>query len=331
MSESTMELPDEAEFDIDGARERIADLVIRTPVIRSDEASRRAERTVYLKLESLQVTGSFKVRGAANQIRALDADTRRRGILACSSGNHGKAVSWVCSQEGVPATICVPNWVDPVKLDAMRSAGAEVLLTGATYDESEARSFEIARQRKLTYVHPFDEPEGISGQGTIGLELLEDLDDMAVVVGPLGGGGLVAGLALAIKRVRPDVTVVAAWAERAQVMAASLQAGRTVTLPEEETIATALSGGIGPDNRHTFRLLQSLVDRLVPVSEREIRDAMRFAYEHHNLVLEGGAAVGLAAALGGGLEDTEGPIAVVVSGGNIDPDLFHRVLTSQEP
>jgi len=327
MSESTVELPDESEFDIEGARARIADLVLRTPLIRSEEASRRAGRTVYLKLESLQVTGSFKVRGAANRIRQLDADTRRRGVIACSSGNHGKAVSWVCSQEGVPATICVPNWVDPVKLEAMRSAGAEVLLTGTTYDESEARSFEIERERQLTYVHPFDEPEGISGQGTIGLELLEDLDDMGLVVAPLGGGGLMTGIALAIKRARPDVTVVAACAERAQVMAESLKAGKPVTLPEEETLATALSGGIGPDNRHTFRLLQSLVDRLVSVSEQEIRDAMRFAYDHHNLVLEGGGAVGLAAALAGRLTPTEGSIAVVVSGGNIDPDLFHRVLT----
>lgn len=326
-----MKLPDEPGFDIEGARERIADLVIRTPVIRSEEASRRAGRTVYLKLESLQVTGSFKVRGAANRIRQLDANARRKGVIACSSGNHGKAVAWVCSQEGIPATLCVPDWVDPLKLEAMRSAGAEVLLTGPTYDESEARSFEIARERQLTYVHPFDEPEGISGQGTIGLELLEDLDDMALVVAPLGGGGLLAGIALAIKRARPEVTVVAAYADQAPVMAESLKAGKPVTLPEEETIATALSGGIGPDNRHTFRLLQSLIGRLVPVSEREIRDAMRFAYDHHNLVLEGGGAVGLAAALGDRLADTEGSIAVVVSGGNIDPDRFHRVLTSQEP
>jgi threonine dehydratase len=322
---------EERGFDIEGARARISDLVIRTPVIPAREASRRARCEVCLKLENLQVTGSFKVRGAANRIRTLDDRERARGVIASSSGNHGKAVSWVCREEGVPATICVPEWVDPTKLEAMRANGAEVVLAGATYDESEARSFELARELGLAYVHPFDEPAVISGQGTIGLELLEDVEGLGAVVVPIGGGGLLAGIALAIAEARPEVALVAAYAQHAQVMGESLKAGRPLAMPEDETIATALSGGIGPENRHSFRLLTRLVDRTVSVSEAEIRDAMRFAFRRHNLVVEGGGAVGLAAVLGGQLAGVDGTVAVVVSGGNIDARTLYRVLSERDP
>ena len=312
-------------IDIESAREAIRDLVIRTPVIDCDELSERAGVPVLLKLESLQVTGSFKVRGAANRILALDEDERARGVVACSSGNHGRAVAYVAERLGIPAVVCVPEWVDPVKLAAIRRHGAETILHGKTYDEAEARSLEIMRERGLAYVHPFDDPHVIAGQGTIGLELLEQVPDLRAVVAPLSGGGLIAGIAHALKTVRADLEVIGVSAANARVMYESLRAGRPLGLPEGPTLANALSGGIGLENRHTLRLVRELVDRHVLVDEDEIGGAMTFAAVEHKLVVEGGGAVGIAAVLAGRVRELDGPLAVVVSGGNVEPGVIARV------
>lgn len=312
--------------DIETARSRIAGIARPTPLLSSPRLSEVAGGPVHLKLENLQATGSFKVRGAANKILDLSPEERARGVITWSSGNHGLAVAYVARLEGIPATLCVPEWIDPVKLSSIRRHGAEIVTCGEV-DEAADRSEEIREQRGATLVHAFDDPAVIAGQGTVGLEILEDLPRVGTVVVPLSGGGLISGVALAMKE--KGVRVVAAYAEKAAVMVASLREGKPVSLPEEETLATALAGGIDLDNRHTFRLVRRLVDDFVPVSEEEIADAMIFALDEHRLALEGGGVVAVAALLAGRVR-AEGPVAAVVSGGNIDLRRFLRAIEPRE-
>jgi threonine dehydratase len=306
--------------EVEAAARTIAPFVLRTPLVQAPVLSRVAGAPVYLKLESLQVTGSFKVRGAANRMAHLSQAERQRGVVTCSSGNHGRAVAYVAERMGVPATICVPEWVDPVKLDGMRASGARIVAAAGTYDQAAEAAARLAREDGLTLVHPFDDPLVIAGQGTIGLEIVEDLPEVGRVVVPLSGGGLCGGIADALLPLRPDASVTAVSADRARVMAASLDAGAPVELEEEETLANALSGGIGLDNAHTFGLIRDLVHEHAVVTEDQIAEGMRFAARELHLVVEGGGAVGIAAVLAGTLHwnANEGPVAVVVSGGNVD-------------
>lgn len=270
---------------------------------------------VTLKLESLQRTGSFKVRGAANRILKLSAPERRRGVVAVSSGNHGRAVGEVAGQLGVAATVCVPDWVDPSKLAAIRAAGARVELCGGGYDDAEERAAELARPESMTLVHPFDDPDVIEGQGTIALELAEQLPGLEEVLVPLSGGGLAAGIGLAASTL--GIRVIAVSARRASVMVRSIRAGRPIQLPDEETVASALSGGIGLDNRYTFDIVGDVIAEHVVVEERDIRAAVARSFRSYRLVVEGGGAVGIAALWSG--YRPRGRTAVIVSGGNIDP------------
>jgi len=313
------------ELDLEAARRAVDGVTLVTPLLPAPELEDRADRPVLLKPENLQVTGSFKVRGAAVRMAALTPDERVRGVVACSSGNHGRAVAWVAGRMGIPATVCVPDWVDPVKRVAMEEAGAEVVLAGPTYDEAAERAEVLCREREAVLVHPFDDPSVVAGQGTVGLEILDALPDIATVVVPLSGGGLAGGVAYALKEAKPDVRVVAASARRARVMFESLRAGRPVTMEEEETLASALAGGIGTENRYTLALVRDKVDEHVLVEEDEIARAMRFAAERLHLVVEGGGAVGLAALLSGRLppeaEKAKGsPLVVILSGGNVGLD-----------
>lgn len=315
------------QFDSLAARDAISSIAVTTPLVRSTELSTIAGTGVWLKLENLQVTGSFKVRGAAARMLALTEEERGQGVVTCSSGNHGRAVAYVAEKLGIPATICLPEWVDPVKLDAMQRHGAETLLHGSTYDEAEARSLDIEKERGLTYVHPFDDPHVISGQGTIALEIIEQLPSVRTVVAPLSGGGLIAGITLALKKHDPSIRMIGVSAERARVMHESIQAGRPIEFPEEETIANALSGGIGLENNYTFRIVRDVVDEYLLVSEEELLEAMVYAAGNERLVVEGGGAVGIAALLTGKVRNLDGDTAVVVSGGNVDPTLFAKVLS----
>ncbi len=303
-------------------RSSVARFAQHTPLFHDVELSERHGGPVHLKLECLQVTGSFKVRGAASRMLALTPEERRQGVVTCSSGNHGRAVSYVAHHLEVPATICVPEWVDPVKLEAIQQNGGEVILAGGTYDEAEARAQEIHRAAGRVYVHPFDDSLVIAGQGTIGAEILDDLPTLSRIVVPLSGGGLAAGVARAAKTVNPDVWITAVSAERANTMVRSLEEGRPIEVAEEPTLANALTGGIGIPNHHTFEMVKDLVDEHVQVSEDEILRAMAFAVHERSLVVEGGGAVGLAALLAGKLPDRPrgagvGATAIILSGGNI--------------
>lgn len=323
--------------DIHAARRRIAGVAARTPLIPSPALSRVAGAQVYLKLENLQPTGAFKIRGAANKIARLVEESGTAGPVAgvttFSTGNHGRAVAHVARRFGVRAVICVSRGVPAVKLQAIRDLGAAIDVS-PTQDEAEARCRRLAEEQGLVLVHPFDDLDVIAGQGTIGLELLEDLPEVDAIVMPLSGGGLLSGVAVALKALRPGVRVIGVSMERAPVMYHSLRAGRPVTLPEEPTLADSLVGGIGLDNRYTFRLVRELADGVVLVSEEAIARAMAFMLREHGLLIEGGAATAVAALLEGKLEAAAGSsaaprrIAVVVTGRNVD---VGRALAAMEP
>jgi len=320
-------------LDYDAAVAAVGALARPTPLLEAPELTERVGRQVFLKLECLQLTGSFKVRGAATRLSALEPAEKERGVVACSSGNHGRAIAFVAEALGIPATVYVPEWVDPVKLAGIRAHGAEAMLVGTTFDESEAAAVETAERTGRTYVSAYDDPWVIAGQGTIGLEVLAALEQPpAALLVPLSGGGLAAGIAGAMRWQLGDAApeLVAVSAKNAAVMLASVQAGRPVELPEQETLANALAGGIGPDNRYSFPMIRDLIRVHVVVTEDEIAEAMSFSFKHLKVVAEGGGVVGLAALLTGAWTppaETDGPVVVVVSGGNVDLSKLAEVLS----
>ncbi len=306
------------ETDIRLASRRIKPLATRTPLIGSRTLSRLAGSSVYLKLESLQETGSFKVRGAANRMLTLTPEEKERGVITVSTGNHGRAVAYVAQRLDIAATICVPEGVPSNKVEAIRALGAEILVCGETYDEAEEQAPRLAKERGLTMVNPYDDPLVIAGQGTIGMEIVKDLPQVDTVLVPVGGGGLISGIGLALQSANADLRLIGVSMDRAPVMYHSVKAGRPITMDEEETLADALVGGIGQDNQYTFGLCQKLVDDFVLVSDEEIAAAMVFALEELRLVVEGGGAVGLAALMHRKPKEVGSIVAVVISGGNVD-------------
>ena len=300
------------------ARRRIPPFARPTPLFHSRFLTGRTDASVYLKLENLQETGSFKIRGAANKLLCLLPEERERGVITVSSGNHGRALAHVAGKLGVRVVVCVSGRVPRRKVEAIKALGAQVVVSGNSYDEAEAHSRLLEEELRLTKIYPDDDPSIIAGQGTIGLELLDDLSQLNTVVVPIGGGGLISGVGLALKSVDRAVRVVGVSMARAPVMIESLRAGRPVELEELETLADGLAGGIGLGNRHTFRMCQEYVDETILVSEDEIAAAMAFALDEHHLVVEGAGAVGIAALLERRVQALGRHVAVVVSGGNVD-------------
>jgi threonine dehydratase len=308
------------------ARRAIAPFIRRTPLIRSDSLSERLGREVHLKLESLRETGSFKLRGATNRLSWLTDEERARGVVLSSTGNHARGCAYAGRRLGIRVVVCMSELVPRNKVDAVGAQGAEVRIVGRSQDEAEVEAKRLARDEGLVFVSPFDDAGVICGQGTIGLELLEDMPDVDTVLVPLSGGGLIGGIALALKSANPAISVVGITMERGAAMIESLRAGRPVEVTEEESLADSLGGGIGLDNRHTFALARELVDELVLVSEEEIAGGMAHVYWREQLVVEGGAAVGIAALLHDKVSRLGGRIAVILSGRNIDMQRFAAIV-----
>jgi len=311
--------------DIYSARARIAPIARKTPLVSSPALAELTGSEVTLKLENLQKTGSFKPRGAANKLLSLEPGAQQRGVITISSGNHGRALAYVAHRLGLRAVVCLADTVPAVKRDAIQKLGAEVVVKGSTYDEANKEAFRLVEREGLEMIHPYDDPVIIAGQGTIGLELLEEFPDLDTVVVPLSGGGLLGGIAFALKSADPKIHVVGVMMERGPAMVESLRAGRLVEIVEEPTLADALAGGIIP-NKYTFELIQKTVDETVLVSEQEIAAAMAFALERHHLVVEGGGAVGIAALRAGKLQRLGKRVAVVISGANVDMSLLLQVV-----
>jgi len=312
-------------LDIYLARQRIASIAKRTPLIHSPLLAERAGGSTYLKLESLQETGSFKIRGAANKMLGLTAKEKVRGVITVSSGNHGRAVAYVARQLGIQAVICMSTRVPSNKVDAIKRLGAEVVVHGNSYEDAEKHTLQLQEERGLTLIDPFDDPLVIAGQGTIGLEILEDLPEVNTVIVPLSGGGLMSGIALAMKSASPAIRVIGVSMDRAPVMHHSLKAGKPIKMEEEDTIADALVGNIGLNNKYTFRMVQKYVDDTILVSDEEIAASMAFALEQHHLVVEGGGAVGIAALLHQRASGLGRNVVVVVSGSNTSLPLLLKV------
>lgn len=294
----------------------------RTPAVFAAELSEAAEGKVYLKLETLQPTGAFKVRGAANKLSNLTPEQRARGVVTASTGNHGRAVAYIAGRLGIPAAVCLGGGVPENKIAAIRKLGAEVIVHGSSQDEAFEKAAELQADFGRTLVHPFDDLEIIAGQGTIGLELIEDLTELDQALVPLSGGGLISGIAFTLKAIHPQIRVVGVSMERAPAMYHSLKAGRPVQLDEEETLADSLRGGIGLDNRHTLRLTQEYVDEVILVGEDEIAAAMAHLFRERGLVVEGAGAVGVAALLAGKAAGAGRTTAAVISGANADRRSF---------
>ena len=302
--------------EVESARRRIAGLAVRTPLPASPELSRRAGAPVLLKPEFVQPSGSFKLRGAASRMTRALEEGPVPGFVTFSTGNHARAVAWVATRLGVPATVCVSRRVPGDKVAALRRLGAAVRVEGASQDEAGEVARGLERERGLVMVHPFDDPAVIAGQGTIGLELLEDSDELEAVLVPLSGGGLIGGIAAAVKARRPEVRIVGLSIVEGAAMVQSIRAGRPVDVEEADTLADSLNGGIGLDNAHTFGLVRDLVDELVLVGEADIARGLLAALKWERYVLEGAAAIGLGAVIGG-LVELSGPTALILTGRQI--------------
>ncbi len=314
--------------DVYAARRRIAGVVARSPLVPSPSLGARAGAEVLLKLETVQPTGAFKLRGAANAVAALDEAARARGVVCCSTGNHGRAVAYAARAAGVRAVVCLSALVPAVKVEAVAALGAEVRRVGRSQDEAQVEVDRLVADEGMVEIPPFDHPGVIAGQGTIGVELFEDRPDLETIVVPLSGGGLVGGIALAAKAIHPAVRVVAISMDRGAAMAASLAAGRPVEVEEVASLADSLGGGIGLDNRWTFELCRRLVDEVILLSETEIYRGMRALFMDDRIVCEGGCAVGPAALLAEKLR-LDGPTAMIISGRNVDMDQFTAVAAGQ--
>lgn len=312
-------------IDLYRARQRLSGHVLHTPMQHSPSLSALTGGSVHLKLECQQITGSFKLRGATNALLSLDEAARARGVIAVSTGNHGRALAYAAHRMGVRAVICMSKLVPANKVGAIRALGAEVHISGVSQDEAEHEVSRLVKEEGLTLVPPFDHADVIAGQGTVGIEILEDLPNVDTVLVPLSGGGLLAGIALAIKSVSPTIRVIGVTMERGCAMHASLRAGKPVQVEELETLADSLGGGIGLANRYTFDLAQALVDDTVLISEDEIAAAVFHAYQKEQIVVEGAGAVGIAALLSGRVI-APGTTAILVSGANIDMDLHRRLI-----
>jgi threonine dehydratase len=316
--------------DIYVARHRIAPIARRTPLIISSQLSTITGAKVLFKLENLQETGSFKLRGATNKLLGLSDDDRNRGVITVSSGNHGKAVSYVARKLGVKATICVAKTVPENKQQAIKALGAELVIAGDNADQAMKYADELQSERGMTMVHPFDDLDIIAGQGTIGLELFEDLPNVDTVIVPLSGGGLMSGIAFTMKSIMPQIHVVGVSMDRGAAMVESLKAGRVVDIVEEPTLADALAGGLNEDNTYTFPIVQQYVDETVLVSEQEIADALWYCLNQHRIVAEGGAVVGIAALLSNKGQKIGSNVAIVISGANISMQVLKKIIDQRD-
>lgn len=310
--------------DIYSARARIAPIVRKTPLVSSPELEELTGSEITLKLECLQETGSFKPRGATNKLMSLSPEARHRGVITVSSGNHGRALAYVARRLGLRAVVCIPDTAPAIKRDAIQKLGADIVIR-ATYDEASQEAYRIGEKEGLEMIHPYDDPVVIAGQGTIGLELLDEFPELDTVVVPLSGGGLLGGIAFVLKSADPKIHVVGVMMERGPAMVESLRAGRIVDIVEEPTLADALAGAL-PPNQYSFELVQKTIDETVLVSEQEIAAAMAFALEHHHLVVEGSGAVGIAALMSRKIQYPGKRAAVVISGANVDMAILMRVV-----
>jgi threonine dehydratase len=310
--------------DVEAAARGIAGKVARTPLIEAPRFPGLPDTPVYLKLENLQRTGAFKLRGATHRIAQLSAEEAKRGVIAASAGNHALGVAWAARAKGVPVTIVMAENASPLKVSLTRALGARVLLEGANYDEAHDRSVRLAAEEHLTYIHPYDDPFIVAGQGTIGLEILDDLPDVARIVVGVGGGGLFAGIAAAVRGRGSAADLVGVQPKGDDNLRPSLEQGRVVLGPPPNTFADGLATRQIGDL--PFRILRAAGARALTVDDRTIARACFLLLEQAKVLAEGAGATPLAGLLEHPELAANGPVVLVVSGGNLDPFLLDRIL-----
>jgi len=301
----------------------LKDVVRKTDLL--DASNLGSDAQIFLKTENLQITGSFKLRGAYYKISQLSAEQKKAGILACSAGNHAQGVALAATEMGIRSVICMPDGAPISKVEATKRLGAEVVLVKGTYDDAYAHARKLQEETGATLIHPFDDEEVIAGQGTIGLEILDQLSDADAVVVPVGGGGLLAGVAYTVKSLNPKIKVYGVQAALAPSMYESVKAGEAVTLDTVPTFADGIA--VKTPGEHTFALAKDYVDGIVTVSEDEIAAAILALMEKQKLVSEGAGAVSVAAVLFDKLPLKGKKVVCLLSGGNIDVNILSRVIT----
>ncbi len=300
----------------------LRNVVRKTALIRSPKIN--PECSLYLKPENLQVTGSFKVRGAGYMISQLSDDEKAKGVIACSAGNHAQGVALAAQKYGIKAVICLPDGAPISKVEATKSYGAEVVMVKGVYDDAYNRALELRDEKGYTFVHPFDDDNVIAGQGTIALEIIEELEDVDAVVVPVGGGGLISGVAYALKQLKPNIKVYGVQAAGAPSMFNAIKNGKRERLASVSTIADGIA--VKEPGENTFDLCSKYVDEIVTVSEGEISSAILALIEQHKLIAEGAGAVSVAAVMFNKLPIKNKKVVAVVSGGNIDVTILSRVI-----
>ncbi|WP_370253531.1 hydroxyectoine utilization dehydratase EutB [Nioella sp.] len=312
---------------IHAARSVLNGIADATPFVPSPYMSLRAGHEFLLKLETCQPIGAFKLRGAVNAVMSLPEGVA--GVTCCSTGNHGRGVAWAAARRGIRAVICMSELVPKAKVDGIRALGAEVCIIGRSQDDALAESQRLVASEGLVEISPFDDARVIAGQGTIGAEMIEARPDLDMVLVPLSGGGLAAGVAVAVKSVQPQVRVIGVTMDRGAAMHASLVAGHPVEIEEVPSLADSLGGGIGLNNKLSFPLCRDWLDDTILVTEDEIRDAMQVLFFEDRMVAEGASVVGLAAVLSGKVQP-EGPTGTIVTGRNLDMAQFLRIMAGED-
>ncbi len=313
--------------DILAARAVIRGVADGTPFVPSPFMSGRLGHDFLLKLENMQPIGAFKLRGALNAVMALPEGTA--GVTCCSTGNHGRGVAYAAARRGIRAVVCMSELVPRAKVEGIRALGAEVHIHGRSQDDAWAESQRLVASEGLVEVSPFDDPAVIAGQGTIGFEMMAARPDLHTVLVPLSGGGLAAGVAVAVKSVNPRTRVIGVSMDRGAAMHASIEAGHPVEVEEVPSLADSLGGGIGLENRYSFPLCRDHLDDIVLVSEEEVYHALQVLYYEDRIVAEGACVVGLAAILSGKLAP-RGPTGTIVTGRNLDMHIFTRIMTGED-
>ena len=306
---------------IQEAQESLKGIARKTPL----ENANRLGENIYIKSENLQLTGAFKIRGAYNKIRSLTPEEASHGVIACSAGNHAQGIALSATKLGIKSVICMPEGAPISKVEATRNYGAEVVLVPGVYDDAAREAERLSKEHGYTFAHPFNDPYVIAGQGTIGLEILEQLPDVDVILVPIGGGGLISGLAYAVKHLKPSCQVIGVQAAGAASMVDSLEAGHILTLPSVHTIADGIQ--VKTPGDLTFEMCRQYVDKVVAVSENEIAGAILSVLEKQKLVAEGAGAVGIAAAMYGKVDLRGKTVCALLSGGNVDVTMLERIMT----
>ncbi len=313
---------------IQKARETLDGFAKKTPIVQSQVLSEKCNAEVFLKLENQQHTGTFKMRGAFNRMSLLSPEERACGVITASSGNHAQGVAYAADQLGIPATIVVPSQVSKIKLERIQTYDVEIVLGGG-FDEVESRAREMAKVQNLTYISPYNDLAVMAGQGTIGLEIMEDVEDFDTVIVPVGGGGLISGIAVAVKESRPNTEVIGVQTKGSSTMYWSWKAGKVIQVEETDTLAEAFLGGV-EEGSLTLDFCKRFVEEIVLVDEETVAKAIRLLWKDHDQVIEGAGATSISPLLKWSERFRDRTVICIVSGGNIEQSLFDSVIRGSQ-